>query len=607
MKTWLRDIRRRGMTLRTRALVSVLTIFLITFIALYFAMVHVIETNQLNVTRDVLKSNASLAAFAIAESRNDPDFQPEVTLSEHARITHSRLTLIDADGAVILDTSDRDAVGGNEADRPEVQDAMVKGYGWDVRTSQTLGERYLYVAVLVPDSDGQVLRLAVPITSVDASASPVLRTMLIAVMVPLVVSLAIVWIASGKLFRPLHNLAGQAMSIAAGNYAVRAPHYNLPDLDIVGSAFNTMAEGLESSIERQQQTSLRLEAVLEGLFDGIVLTDESRQILRMNPVAETMFDVSEVESIGKPFVQIARDYEIARVLNKAFDGKDHATGTVEHGIDRRAIQVVAGVVQGEREKLGLVVLHDVTEIRRLETVRREFVANVSHELRTPLTSIRAMVETLEAGAVEDPEVALDFLTRIVGEIDRLNALLEDLLDFARLESGRTPLRLEYQPIDEVLRHGVARLQEQIERAGLTFEFDLEDDLPEMAVDIGRIEQVILNLLQNAIKFTPPGGTLTIRAWREKNTVYVAVKDTGVGIPEAEQARLFERFYKSDKARRSEGTGLGLAIAQNIVRLHGGRIWVESTPGEGAEFIFTLPMKRKKAAKRARKHTLKGLV
>lgn len=595
------------MTLRARALVSVLAIFLITFVALYMALVNIIEANQLNVTRDVLKSNANLAAFVIAESKQDSDFQAETTLKEHARITNARMTLIASDGTVILDTVEGDDTGRDEGGRPEVRDAMAKGYGWDVRISATLNERQLYVAVLIPNSDGQILRLSVPTTRVDAGASPVMRTMLIAVTVPLVVSLVIVWIASGRLFRPLHNLADQAISIADGNYAVRAPHYNLPDLDVVGSAFNTMAEGLESSIRRQEQTSLRLEAVMDGLFDGVILTDENRQILRMNPVAQTMFDVSEAEAIGKPLVQVARDYEIVRVLTRAFDGRETTTTTVDHGVDHLAIQVLARVVAGIDRPLGLLVMRDVTDIRRLELIRREFVANVSHELRTPLASIRAMVETLEAGAVEDQDIAQDFLARIVVEIERLTTLLDDLLDFARLESGRTPLRFESVPLAEVLEHGILRLRQQIDRAGLTLVLDFEESLPEVILDIGRIEQVLINLVHNAIKFTPAGGTLTLRAWRDKNKVLVSLKDTGVGIPVEEQARLFERFYKSDKARRSEGTGLGLAIAQNIVLLHGGRIWVESTPGEGAEFIFMLPLKRKKAEKRARKHTLKGLV
>ncbi|MCA9834742.1 MAG: HAMP domain-containing protein [Thermomicrobiales bacterium] len=600
--------RMRG-SLRWRVAIPFIVLSLVIFVGLYFLLSNTAEETRVTTLRSDLEGNAQIAAYVVSYLLEDPDrtLDLDQELLQFADATDTRMTLIAADGAVLVDTEFGEQNVVNQNDKSEVVAAREDGTGWDRRRSTSSGEPSLYVAVQVPNSDGLILRVSVPTTEVQHSVVSILRAIILACLFSIVAFAVAGWYFAGRLARPLEDLTRQAMRIAVGDFSARVPEVPIREINGVGRAFNRMADRLEDVMERQEQTSLRLESVLEGLLDGVVLTDEQGLVLRMNPAAEQMLNSAEEEVVGKPFVQAARDYEIARVLNKAFDGKENATGTVEHGIERRAIQVHAGVVQGVHEKLGLVVLHDVTEIRRLETVRREFVANVSHELRTPLTSIRAMVETLEAGAVEEPEVALDFLARIVGEIDRLNALLEDLLDFARLEAGRTPLRLEYQLIDEVLRHGAGRLQEQIERAGLTLEIDLEDELPEMAVDVGRIEQVLINLLHNAIKFTPGGGKVTLRAWREKNTVYVALKDTGVGIPDAEQARLFERFYKSDKARRSDGTGLGLAIAQNIVRLHGGRIWVESTPGEGAEFTFTLPMKRKKAAKRARKHTLKGLV
>jgi two-component system phosphate regulon sensor histidine kinase PhoR len=242
----------------------------------------------------------------------------------------------------------------------------------------------------------------------------------------------------------------------------------------------------------------------------------------------------------------------------------------------------------------------VSELHRLENVRRDFVANVSHELRTPLTSIRAVVETLEAGAIDDPDVAMDFLGRIVGEVERLNALVEDLLDFARMEAGRAPLQIEKIDIGKAVRRGAERLMPQVERAGLTLTFDIAEVLTEIAVDIKRIEQVLLNLIHNAIKFTPAGGEISVSVSRQNQDIVIKVKDTGIGIEEEEQGRLFERFYKSDKARRSDGTGLGLAIAKHIVQLHGGTLWVDSVPGEGATFTFTLPVSGKKARRRARR-------
>ncbi len=236
-----------------------------------------------------------------------------------------------------------------------------------------------------------------------------------------------------------------------------------------------------------------------------------------------------------------------------------------------------------------MVIRDVTEIRRLEGIRREFVANVSHELRTPLASIKALVETLEAGAIDDPAVATDFLRRVVGEVDRLAALVDDLLDLARLETGRVTLHRE--PLDpaDLLWRAAERLRPQIERARLRLEVPVRAELPPVYADRARIEQVLLNLIHNAIKFTPAGGTITVDAVESGPVLQVTVRDTGVGVSTEELPRVFERFYKADKARRSDGTGLGLAIAKHIVQVHGGTIWVESAPGEGASFTFTLPL------------------
>jgi two-component system phosphate regulon sensor histidine kinase PhoR len=237
----------------------------------------------------------------------------------------------------------------------------------------------------------------------------------------------------------------------------------------------------------------------------------------------------------------------------------------------------------------VVTLRDVTELKRLESVRREFVANVSHELRTPLASVRAMVETLEAGAIEDQELSDQFLHRIVGEVDRLAALVDDLLDLGRLDSGRVHLHLE--PLDprDLLTRAAERLRPQTERARLDLVIDVPAGLPQVIADRPRVEQVMLNLVHNAIKFTRAGGTIAVRARRDGDQLVIEVNDTGAGIAQEELGRLFERFYKADKARRSDGTGLGLAIAKHIVQAHGGAIWVESEVGRGSTFFFTLPI------------------
>lgn len=582
-------------------------ILLVTLVFAIFLVVATVVVDRVYIDRlsAQLESQAEIVALAVKDARARGDDHDEIVefLEQSAALADNRMTLIGADGQVLADTGAEESGMDNHGTRPEVLEARERGVGQAKRDSETLDEPFLYVAVAVPDIEGSVLRLAVPVTDVDQAIDAMQRIVLAAILVVLALTLLAAWFTGRRLARPLSELQETANAVAAGNFTARAEPSDVSEIAVVGQAFNSMAERLHAVIEADRHTNARLEAIMAGLVDGVVLTDGEGNILRMNEAASRMLDADIETAIGRPFVQVSRDHEIWIVLRDALRGKKKPSATVEHGIERMSLLVTARALQEDGELLGLMVLRDVSELRRLELVRREFVSNVSHELRTPLTSIRALVETLEAGALDEPDLAQDFLSRIIGEVDRLNALVEDLLDFARLEAGRVPLNLQPVDIGEAIRIGADRLRPQIERARLDLHIDIAPDLPEIEVDTKRIEQVMINLVHNAIKFTPPDGAITVRVYQRKGNIVTEVQDTGVGIPHDEQARLFERFYKSDKARRSEGTGLGLAIAKNIVLLHGGKIEVESEPGEGAIFRFMLPIARKKAMKRARKHAL----
>jgi two-component system phosphate regulon sensor histidine kinase PhoR len=249
----------------------------------------------------------------------------------------------------------------------------------------------------------------------------------------------------------------------------------------------------------------------------------------------------------------------------------------------------------------LVILQDLTQIRRLEMVRRDFISNISHELRTPLASLKALVDTLRDGALDDPPAAQRFLNRIETEVDSLTQMVQELLELSRIESGQVPLRLVPTPVAEVVTPPVERLHPQAERAGLGLSLALPPGLPLVLADAERAQQVVTNLVHNAIKFTRPGGQVTVRAYavedegrepasaRHRSEIVIEVVDTGVGIPADDLPRIFERFYKADRARSGGGTGLGLAIAKHIVQGHGGRIWAESVEGRGSKFYFSLPL------------------
>lgn len=502
--------------------------------------------------------------------------------------TGSRITLISPDGTVLADSNSDFATMENHANRPEVINALADGLGESERSSQTLQQDFLYVAVRVsPDSD-TVVRLAVQLAEIDSTVDEMQRAIWIAAAIAITLTIAIALLISDRIVGPLQDLRRQAVAIARGDLGVRVDPATTSELGDLGRVFNTMTRRLSESRSALEQTRYRMEAILSGLSDGVVLTDRAGNVLRLNEAAEEMFQVPESIAIGQPFVQACRDHEIDSLLRSALAGEKHEPAPVEYGLNRKILLTTAQMISNASEQLGLVVLRDVSELRRLETLRREFVANVSHELRTPLASIRALVETLEAGAVEDPGMANAFYGRIIGEVDRLTALVEDLLDLARLEAGRAPLRRSWADPGVLVHRGADRLLPQIERAQLSLEVSADAGLPRIEVDESRIEQVLLNLVHNAIKFTPPGGTISVHVGSTSDEVVVDVSDTGIGISEEDQARLFERFYKSDKARRSEGTGLGLAIAKHIVQSHGGDISVSSVVGAGATFRFTLP-------------------
>ncbi len=511
-----------------------------------------------------------------------------------------RVTLIDADGTVLADTHAADVSAmENHRAREEVVEARSGGLGQAERRSASINDRYLYVAVLLDDGSDRVLRIAVPLADVDAVVMRVQRYLLVAALVALAMAVAIATWIGYRLAEPLEELRQHAQRVARGDLSGEISPSPTIEFDEVGQSFNMMTHALRTSLDDLDKAHTRLEAVLAGLEDGVVLTDIHAEILRMNRAAAAMLATPEDRAIGRPFIQVARDHELDAQLQSALRGERTQREAVEHGLSRQVLQSTATTVAGKAEQLGLVVLRDITDLRRLEGVRRDFVANVSHELRTPLTSIRALVETLQAGAIDDPAVTDEFLSRIVHEVDRLTALVEDLMDLARLEAGRTPLRFEEHATAELLRAAGERLREQVDRAHLQLEYELPDALPPVFADRRRIEQVVLNLVHNAIKFTPPGGTITIAAGQAGEEMAIEVRDTGVGISSEEIERLFERFYKSDKARRSEGTGLGLAIAKHIVQTHRGEISVSSELGKGSTFRFTLPVATSRAARQLR--------
>ena len=347
---------------------------------------------------------------------------------------------------------------------------------------------------------------------------------------------------------------------------------------------------------------------LDNMADGILMVDRDLRVERANAAALRLLGPRADGHVGRSLAEVVRDHELVGVLTTALErGAPHTdvirlaaapaavipTASVDDG-GARFIRATGIPLSGRGDAFGghppaLLVLQDVTDARRAEAMRREFVGNVSHELRTPLASLKALVETLEEGALEDPPAAREFLSQMNVEVDSLSQLIHELLELTRIESGQATLRPEPISPKDVLEDAERRLRRQAERVGVKLDVDAKKSLPKVLADPALIERVLLNLLHNAIKFTPRGGKVTLSARRDADGVCISLADTGIGIPPAEIGRIFERFYKADRSRSSLGTGLGLAIAKHIVQAHGGQLSAESAgEGQGSTFSFVLP-------------------
>lgn len=359
-----------------------------------------------------------------------------------------------------------------------------------------------------------------------------------------------------------------------------------PELTEVGESVYRLLRALHALLADQGIERLRLTALLDQIPDAVLIVGERGYVQWANQQAERLFGEGRT-LVGRSIREVLRYPQLVRAWEKAYQEQEVSSQLVEWPISARWLSLIA-LPQPETKSV-LVVVQDVTQVRRLEMVRRDFVANVSHELRTPLASLKAILETLQEGAIEDVGVRWRFLQRMAAEIEALIQLVNELLELTRLESGMPHLNLEAVSPLELARGSVERVRPQAERAGLELELVCPSPMALIRADGRRLEQVLLHLLHNAIKFTPPGGKVRLVVLEEAQVVRFEVQDTGVGIAAEDLPRVFERFYKGDRSRRrAEGSGLGLAIARHVVENHGGEIGVTSELGQGSRFYFTIP-------------------
>lgn len=494
-----------------------------------------------------------------------------------------RVTFIDTTGVVLGESDEDRATMDNHASRPEVAAALAGNEGSATRLSATVQRDLLYVAVPVRDGSQiiGVARTALPLTTVESFASRLGGTIALAGALATVVALAVVVLLSRAVTGPIGALTRSAETVAGGGSA-RFEAGGPDETRRLGDALRTMSDRITGERYDAESERDRLAVLIDELGDAIVIADADGRIERANRAATELLGAPLV---GRRLMDVVRDHEVIDAIANARSDAD-SVAHVERTEPPRFQRVVARRrADGEL----LLVIQDLTNLRRLQTVRRDFVANVSHELRTPIASLKAIAETLQAGAIDDQEAARDFVRRMVTEIDDLARLVEELLLIGRLESGQPVVAPTIVSAAALLDGARERLSPLAERAQVRLVVDRAERAPTVVADPERIGQVFANLVHNATKHTPIGGEIHLSAAPEGRAVVFTVRDTGDGIAAGDVDRIFERFYKSDRSRADGGSGLGLSIAKHIVEAHGGVIRAASAgPGRGATFTFTLP-------------------
>jgi two-component system phosphate regulon sensor histidine kinase PhoR len=508
-----------------------------------------------------------------------------------------RITLVAIDGQVLADSEEASlaelARMDNHKGRPELQEAAKVGVGRSERTSPTLGEPMLYVAVRAEEA-GQVLgfvRTALSMASVRRQVAGVQRLVwIVAMLVSVSVAALTYWVVT-RIIRPVTALTKVAEAIGKGDYQQRITLPHRDELSQLAEAFNRMSQQLDAQVAELRTSGERLATVLGGMIEGVIAVDDRQRVLFANAAAEMLLEFSSAQAAGWPLLSTVRHHTLHQTVEETLTTGVAQQAKIELRGTGRTVEVNSAPLPGTPCPGVVLVLRDVTELLRLESVRQEFVANVSHELKTPLSSIKAYAETLSQGAIEDPENRLVFVQRIEEQVERLHRLIIDLLSLARIESGQLAFDIESICVADVVNASLSRHRSQADAKNICLACDPSQEALHVRADEEGLLQILDNLIDNAIKYTPGQGQVTVTWHVEDSMAVICVQDTGIGIAAEDQARLFERFFRVDKARSRElgGTGLGLSIVKHLALFFGGTVGVKSRAGQGSTFWVRLPL------------------
>lgn len=579
-------------SIRWRITIPFVILIVVTMYALGWFLYRDVRQVYLAEIESQLGVQASLTAEAMdpyISQGAQPD-QLDAFAERWAGLLETQVTIIAADGTVIGESGGGRSQMGNQLNQPEVSQALTSGYGSATRAEDASSAGTLYVAVplVVSGKTQGVVRLGYPLQRVQVHLARLEGTLAAIALAAVLAAGLLAALIAGRISRTLRQLTRAVLSFSSGEFTEEPMPSSQDETGQLTQAFNYLSARLQTKIEENDAERSKLATIVHEMSDGLLIIDPTGRVQLVNPAAEDMFGLRRGESVGHTLAEVLRYHQFVELWQRCRDTGQTQNANLEIGARRLYLQSMVAPLDQASPGSTLMLFTNLTRQRHLETVRRDFISNISHELRTPLASLKALTETLQEGALEDPPAAKRFLSRMETEVDALGQMVSELLELSRIESGRVPLELEATHPDEILKSAVDRLRLQAERAGLKISLECPPNLPKIQADETRLVQVVVNLVHNAIKFTPPGGSIIVKAAQLDAGILFSVQDTGVGIPISDLPRIFERFYKADRARSSGGTGLGLAIARHTIELHGGKIWAESVEGEGSTFYFTIP-------------------
>lgn len=519
--------------------------------------------------------------------------------------TGARVTIMDNAGKVLGNSDEPSEKMENHANRPEIKDAEISDVGSSIRRSKTVQKELLYLAIAVnKDTDKKFLRLSMPLTDIEKALNTIRMKIIIASLSALFIAILIGLIQTRRITKSIEEVALFSKDVAAGNFKTRLFLKEKGELGELGKNISNMAQELSTRLKQSEEEKSKIEAILRNMSDGLILTDTRGSIILSNSAALNIFGIaSNVE--GKTVMETLRNTELMEIIDNVVQSGDGASREITISRPRELYLMAAATPFYSSHPVGelsgvVLTFHDITRLKKLEEVRKDFVANVSHEIKTPIAAIKGFAETLLEGAIDDKENALRFLETIKNHSERLNSLVSDLLTLSGIELGDIKIEKEIVNLNEVIDTVFATLKEKAQGKGLYLKRETLSGLKEIEADRDRLIQILLNLVDNGIKFTEKGGVtikvksekLKVKSEEEKetDTIKISVEDTGTSIPKKHLTRLGERFYRVDRARSRElgGTGLGLAIVKHLVKAHGWDMEIESTEGKGTTVSIVCP-------------------